>query len=282
MILVATTACTSAAVSKHIGSSNVETAFTEYALSVAGVLSVDTRAKSEGPLEPRTSVSFDVTLSDEWVPTEVDATARLITEWIRTRVDDRAEVTAYVTLLAGGNAVSLSTNDASNWSRIQIVDRVVASSAVDGAWIRAPWIGDPRNSDNNGANLELVSSLSPQSLSSDAFEASVQAYLAFLPAASSAVTVIDSALDEYSSGFEAKHRSLTSFIADLPSAATLQCVNDVTADTDVMGYDFTFAGEFGSSTVELRAVNADSSQSRLESLPCLLEMQAVGFTVDGR
>jgi hypothetical protein len=196
-------------------------------------------------------------------------------------VDHQAGVTVYVTLFAAGNAVSLSQDDSSNSARIRIVDRAVASGAVDHAWLRASWLGDPRNSDD-GTNLNLVSSLAMASSPSDAFEASVQAYLDFLPAESSVVTVIDSALDDYAYGFETEQRSLSTFISDVPSEATMQCVDQVMVDSGVAGYNFTFSSKFGRSTVELAAADAETSKARLESLPCFAAMQEVGITVAGR
>ncbi|QYF73973.1 hypothetical protein [Cryobacterium sp. PAMC25264] len=274
--IILTAGC-SAQVPQLVGSSTVEAAFIDYVSSVAGVKSVHTRNWLSGFLEPGTFVVFDVILSDERESAEVDSTARLITEWVRTRVDPKADVTVYVTLFAAGNAVSLSADDASNWARIQIVDRAVVSSAVDHAWLRASWLGDPRNSDD-GTNLQLVSSLAAEGLTSTAFAASMEAYQAFLPAESSFVTVIDSDLASYSSGFETKDRSLSAFVSEPPSEATLQCVDEVAVDPGVMGYNFAPASEFWSSTVDLQAAESYFSKARLS---CLSEIQRVQFTIDG-
>ncbi|TFC52824.1 MULTISPECIES: hypothetical protein [Cryobacterium] len=275
--IILTVGCTAQA-PELVGSSTVKAAFIDFVGSVEGVKSVRTRNWLSGFLEPGTMVVFDVTLGDESDSAEVDSTARLITEWVRTRVDPKADVTVYVTLFTAGNAVSLTADDASNWARIQIVDRAVASSAVDHAWLRAPWLEDPRNSDN-GTNLQLVSSLPAEGFTSTAFAASMEAYQAFLPPESSFVTVIDSDLASYSSGFETKYRSLTSFVSEPPSDATLQCVDQVAVDPGVMGYDFAPASEFWSSTVDLQAADSELSKARLS---CLNDIQKVEFTLDGK
>lgn len=272
------TAGCSAQVPELVVSSTVEAAFIDYVGSVEGVRSVHTRNCLSGFLESGTFVVFDVTLSDESDSASVNSTARLITEWVRTRVDPKSDVTVYVTLFTAGNAVSLAADDASNWARIQIVDRAVASSAVDHAWLRASWLGDPRNSDD-GTNLRLLSSLAAEGFTSTAFAASMEAYQTFLTAESSLVTVIDSDLASYSSGFETKYRSLSAFVSEPPSEATLQCVDEVAVDPGVMGYDFAPASEFWSSTVDLQAADLELSKARLS---CLNEIQKLEFTLDGR
>ena len=256
----------------------VDSVFTDFAESIEGVVDTRTRARNSGWLEPGTIVVFDVVVQDDTTAPETDAIARQLTQWVRTNVPDDQDITVHVTLFAGGNAVSLSTDDGANWARIQVVDEAVRSDAVVHAWLRAPWLGDPRNSDDAGTYLELVTTLSPGALPSTAFSAGVQAYTSQFAPGLARATVIDSALDGYSSGSETDDRSLTAFIDAVPPLETLSCVDDVGTDPAVRGYSLSITGEFGKSAIDLEPATSAEAETRLVSLPCLANAE---FSIDG-
>lgn len=256
----------------------VDSLFTSFAESIEGVVDTQTRARNSGPLEPGTIVVFDVTLNDDLTTQATDAIARKLTEWVRTNAPEDQNITVHVTLFAAGNAVSLSTDDGANWARIEVVDQAVRSDAVSNAWLRAAWLGDPRNSDDDGDYLELVSTLNPGSLPSAAFSAGVEAYTSRFAPALARVTVIDSALDGYSGGYDTDHRSLTAFIDAVPPLETLACVDDVDTDPAVRGYSLSITGELGQTAIELESATTAESEARLVALPCLANAE---FSVDG-
>ncbi|TFC96697.1 MULTISPECIES: hypothetical protein [Cryobacterium] len=259
----------------------VDSVFTDFAESIRGVVDTRTRARNSGPLGPGTIVVFDVIVKEDSTAQEMDATARQLTQWVRVNVQEDQEITVHVTLFASGNAVSLSTDDGANWARILVVDEAVRSDAVLHAWLRAPWLGDPRSADDDGRHLELVTTLSPGSLPSAAIAAGVEAYTTQFPPRLARATVIDSSMDGYSSGYETDDRSISVSIDALPPLETLSCVDDVDRDPGVRGYSLpllSLTGELGRSAIELQPTISAESEARLVSLPCLANAM---FSVDG-